>query len=136
MSGSCTPCCGVTHTVQWLRFSLTEVNHHSQVFYFASIEYVALPGSRLLLGGSQLVLNVACNANVGFCLASLRTLKRESFQAETQPQRKLTASQDSNLSTTNTNINTSPTSDTRCISRKQRTTSPKLHAQTSSETYA
>jgi hypothetical protein len=26
-------CCGVAHTVQWLRFSLTGVNHHCQVFY-------------------------------------------------------------------------------------------------------
>jgi hypothetical protein len=29
--------CGVAHTVQWLRFSLTGVNHHSQVFYTFSV---------------------------------------------------------------------------------------------------
>jgi phenolic acid decarboxylase len=30
---TCNTWCGPAHTVQWLRFSLTEANQHSQVFY-------------------------------------------------------------------------------------------------------
>jgi hypothetical protein len=41
--------CGVAHTLQWLRFSLTGVNYHSQVFYIRGGWKVPGPDGQLLI---------------------------------------------------------------------------------------